>query len=215
MATALFWHGKASCTPFLHRNLELTSPTAIQTYSGSTAMTQVIRSIWPSYLNIPNHLPSSAGITTQEMVSHFLFWSVQFPILLIAPHKLRWFFVFKTVVVLTAAVGTVIGMSKLASGTGDIWDQKPTISGSTKAWLIMSSMSSMTGGWATMATNVADFTRYMKRPTGVYWQSLFVPAICTVLGVFGIISTSASKVVYGEVSIPFLYSLKLVCLDDN
>ncbi|CAH0057712.1 unnamed protein product [Clonostachys solani] len=179
MATALFWH-------------------AIQTYSGSTAMTQVIRAIWPSYLNIPNHLPASAGITTQQMVSHFLFWSVQFPILLIPPHKLRWFFVAKTVIVLTAAVGTVIGMSRLAGGTGDIWDQHPTVSGSTKAWLIVSSMSSMTGGWATMATNVADFTRYMKRPKGVYWQTLFVPGICTLLGVLGIISTSAAKVVYGE-----------------
>jgi NCS1 family nucleobase:cation symporter-1 len=179
MVTALFWH-------------------AIQTYSGSTAMTQMIRAIWPSYLDIPNHLPESAGITTQQMVSHFLFWSIQFPILLIPPHKLRWFFVFKAVVVMTAAVGTVIGMSLMANGTGDIWKQQATVTGSTKAWLILSSMSSMTGGWATMATNVADFTRYLKKPSVVYWQSLFVPGICTFLGVMGIIATSCAKVVYGE-----------------
>lgn len=49
LATALFWH-------------------SIQTYSGSTAMAQMIRAIWPSYLNIPNHLPTSAGITTQGLV---------------------------------------------------------------------------------------------------------------------------------------------------
>ena len=95
------------------------------------AMTQCIRAIWPSYLDIPNHLPASAGITTQEMVSHFLFWSIQFPILLIPPHKLRWFFVFKTVIVLAAAAGTVIGMTQMANGVGDIWDQQPTVSGST------------------------------------------------------------------------------------
>lgn len=76
MITALFWH-------------------AIQTYTGSTAITQCIRAIWPSYLDIPNHLPASAGITSQQLLSHFLFWSIQFPILLIPPHKLRWFFVFK------------------------------------------------------------------------------------------------------------------------
>jgi len=161
-------------------------------------MTQMIRAIWPSYLEIANHLPESAGITTQQLVSHFLFWSIQFPILLIPPHKLRWFFVFKAIVVLTAAVGTVIGMSLLANGTGDIWNQQATVTGSTKAWLILSSMSSMTGGWATMATNVADFTRYLKKPSGVYWQSLFVPGICTFLGVMGIIGTSCAKVVYGE-----------------
>lgn len=161
-------------------------------------MTQMIRAIWPSYLDIPNHLPESAGITTQQMVSHFLFWSIPFPILLIPPHKLRWFFVFKAVVVIAAAVGTVIGMSQLANGAGDIWNQQPLVSGSTKSWLILSSLSSMTGGWATMATNVADFTRYLKKPGGVYWQTLFVPGICTILGVFGIIGTSCAKVVYGE-----------------
>jgi NCS1 family nucleobase:cation symporter-1 len=76
MTTALFWH-------------------AIQTYTGSTAMTQCIRAIWPSYLDIPNHIPESVGITTQQMVSHFIFWSVQFPFLLTPPHKLQWFFIFK------------------------------------------------------------------------------------------------------------------------
>jgi NCS1 family nucleobase:cation symporter-1 len=75
--TALFWH-------------------AIQTYTGSTAMTQCIRAIWPSYLTaIPNHIPDSVGITSQQMVSHLIFWLVQFPILLTPPHKLKWFFVFK------------------------------------------------------------------------------------------------------------------------
>lgn len=48
-----------------------------------------------------------------------------------------------------------------------------------------------------MATNVANFTRYMKKSKGVYWQALFVPAICTLVGVFGIIGTSCTKVVHG------------------
>ncbi|CAK7211020.1 hypothetical protein SCUCBS95973_000988 [Sporothrix curviconia] len=179
MVTALFWH-------------------AIQTYSGSTAMTQIIRAIWPSFLDIPNHLPDSAGITSQQLVSHVLFWSVQFPILLIPPHKLRWFFVAKAVIVLSAAIGTIIGMTHLAGGTGKIWDQQPTVHGATRAWLILSSMSSLTGGWATMATNVADFTRYLKTPGAVYWQIFLVPFVCTLLGLFGIIATSCAKVVYGE-----------------
>jgi NCS1 family nucleobase:cation symporter-1 len=59
-------------------------------------------------------------------------------------------------------------------------------------------MSSITGGWATMATNVPDFTRYMRKAQGVYWQAFFLPVISIILGMFGIISTSAAKVVYGE-----------------
>lgn len=179
MVTALFWH-------------------AIQTYAGATAMTQVIRAIWPSYLNIPNHLPASAGITSQQLLSHFIFWTVQFPVLLTPPHKLRWFFVFKAVFVTAAAVGTVIGMCRLAGGSGNIWDQKPQYHGSERSWLILSYMTSLTGGWATMATNIPDYTRYLKKPRGIWLQAALVPGICTFIGVLGIIATSASKVVYGD-----------------
>lgn len=110
-------------------------------------MTQCIRAIWPSYLHIPNHIPASVGITTQQMVSHFVFWSLQFPILLTPPHKLRWFFVFKSVVVMVASVATVIVMTKKAHGVGDIWSQRATVTGSTKAWLTLSCISSGSGGW--------------------------------------------------------------------
>jgi NCS1 family nucleobase:cation symporter-1 len=89
-------------------------------------------------------------------------------------------------------------MTKKAGGTGDIWSQEYTVSGSTRSWLILSSLSSITGGWATMATNIPDFTRYLKKPQGVYWQVGFLPLIQLLLCLFGIISTSASKVVYGE-----------------
>lgn len=49
-----------------------------------------------------------------------------------------------------------------------------------------------------MATNVPDFTRYMKRSRGVWWQALLLPSISLLIGTFGIISTSCAKVVYGE-----------------
>jgi NCS1 family nucleobase:cation symporter-1 len=110
-------------------------------------MTQIIRAIWPSYLNIPNSLPASAGITSQQMCSHILFWSLQFPLLLIPPHKLRWFFVFKTVVVLVTSVATVIALCVQAGGAGEIWAQQATVSGSAKDWMILQSMSSITGSW--------------------------------------------------------------------
>ncbi|EXJ95149.1 hypothetical protein A1O1_00268 [Capronia coronata CBS 617.96] len=179
MITALFWHG-------------------IQTWTGSTAMFQIIRSIWPSFLDMPNHLPESAGLASNMMVAHFVFWSVQLPILLIPPHKLKWFFVFKIFIVLTVSVATVIAMTKQAGGVGDIWDQKYAMSGSARSWAIMGSFSSMCGGWATMATNIPDFTRYMKQPRGIYWQALWLPVINVLMASFGMIATSCAKVLYGE-----------------
>jgi hypothetical protein len=60
MATALFWH-------------------AIQSWTGSTATFQMIRAIWPGFLDIPNRLPASAGITSNELIAHFVFFCIQFP----------------------------------------------------------------------------------------------------------------------------------------
>ncbi|KAJ8100967.1 permease for cytosine/purines, uracil, thiamine, allantoin-domain-containing protein [Lipomyces tetrasporus] len=177
--TALFWH-------------------SIQTFSGSFALTNCISAIWPSYLNIPNHIPESVGLTTQQMVSHVLFWCIQFPILMIPPHKLRWFFIFKAVVVMASCIGVAAGMVKYASSNGDIWAQEPRVHGSQRAWLIMTCMMSSAGGWATMATNIPDFTRYMQGKKGQFWQALFLPVISTFLAVMSIVATSAGKVVYGE-----------------
>ncbi|KAH7379953.1 permease for cytosine/purines, uracil, thiamine, allantoin-domain-containing protein [Cadophora sp. MPI-SDFR-AT-0126] len=180
MATALFWH-------------------AIQTWTGSTATFQIIRSIFPSFLNIPNHLPESAGITTQEMIAHFVFWSVQFPFMLTPPHKLKYFFYFKAIIVPIICTAVVIAMTKKAHGVGEIWKQGYSVpAGSARSWMILNQFSSICGGWATMATNVPDFTRYMKRSRGVWWQALLLPSISLLIGTFGIISTSCAKVVYGE-----------------
>ncbi|KAF1992763.1 hypothetical protein P154DRAFT_540964 [Amniculicola lignicola CBS 123094] len=119
----------------------------IQTYTGSTALTVVLTATWPSYKNLPNHLPASAGITSAGLLSHFLFWSIQLPFLLIAPHKLKWFFVFKAFVTTTAAVGTTIAVCNMAGGSGEIWNQQPTVSGNARAWLIISTLTAQTGSW--------------------------------------------------------------------
>jgi hypothetical protein len=49
----------------------------------------------------------------------------------------------------------------------------------------------------TMGTNIPDFTRYLKKSRGVYWQALFMPFIASLVGIFGIIAASAGKVLYG------------------
>lgn len=48
-----------------------------------------------------------------------------------------------------------------------------------------------------MGTNIPDFTRYLKKSRGVYWQALFMPFIASLIGIFGIIAASAGKVLYG------------------
>lgn len=180
MITALFWH-------------------AIQTYSGSLSMWLMITAIWPSFDDVPNKIASNIGITTSQMTAHFIFWSIQFPIMLIPPHKLRWFFVFKTVVVTACLIGMAAGLSGLSNSTGDIWEFEPTVSGSEKSWLHLNVLMGTIGGWATMATNISDFTRYMKNGNkSQFAQVAVIPTWATFVSMMAIICSSAGKVVYGH-----------------
>ncbi|KAI1384265.1 putative uracil permease [Hypoxylon trugodes] len=179
MITALFWH-------------------AIQTYTGSTAFAVMISAIWPGYLKIPNILPKSAGITSRGLLSHLLFWMIQLPFLTIHPHKLKWFFILKAFLTITAAVGTVIAMCVIAGGSGDIWNQKPTVTGWNRSWLIIGTLTAQTGSWSTVGTNISDFTRYVKKPRDTFYQAVFFPIICSFISTLGILGASATKVIFGE-----------------
>ena len=60
-------------------------------------------------------------------------------------------------------------------------------------------MSSVTGSWATLACNIPDFSRYAKGAgRGQYIQLPFLPLIFTVCGVLGIVTTSATKIIYDD-----------------
>ena len=46
-------------------------------------MTVLLTAIWPSFKNIPNHIPESEGITTAGMVGFLLYFLLQIPFLCI------------------------------------------------------------------------------------------------------------------------------------
>jgi len=171
----------------------------IQGANGAQAMTIMIACIWPSYNNIPDTIGMAKnGISTQGMISYFLFWIIQLPLLCIPPTRLRWLFIVKLVAAPVTAVATLAWCVHKAGGSGALFDQQPLVTGSTYAFLWLKCMSSVTGSWATLACNIPDFSRYAKSSRGQYIQLPFLPIIFTLCGVLGIITTSASKIIYGE-----------------
>ncbi|KAI1810796.1 NCS1 nucleoside transporter [Poronia punctata] len=170
----------------------------IQSVSGSKCITVMLCALAPSYNEIENRLPESAGITTQGFISYFLFWLIQLPLLLIHPTKLRPLFLVKLVAAPVSAIA-LLGWSVHRAGTGgEIFAQRATVSGSTYAYLWLSCMSSVTGSWATLGVNIPDFTRYAKTPNGQFIQFPAMPIIFTLCGTIGIVTTSAARVFMGE-----------------
>jgi NCS1 family nucleobase:cation symporter-1 len=55
----------------------------VQTTTGGQCMAVLLTAIWPSFANIPNHIPEDEGITTSGMVAFLLYFLLQLPFLCI------------------------------------------------------------------------------------------------------------------------------------
>ncbi|KAK7994537.1 hypothetical protein PG991_016125 [Apiospora marii] len=172
----------------------------VQGANGAQCITIMLRAWAPSYNDIPNTLPRSAGITSVGMVSYFLYWIIQLPLLLIHPTKLKWVLRIKMVSGPAAAIATMAWCIHRAGGNGSgaIFALRATVTGSEYAWLWLSCMSSVSGSWSTLACNIPDFTRYAKSTRGQFIQLPFLPVAFTLCGVLGIVGTSCTKVFAGE-----------------
>ncbi|EFQ25721.1 NCS1 nucleoside transporter [Colletotrichum graminicola M1.001] len=183
----------------------------VQSANGATCVTAMITSIWPSFRNVPNHLPASAGLTTTGMISYFLYWLIQFPLLLVPTHKLQYVFWVKTVATLPVAIGTVIWVA-VQAGSQDFFHAPSQVHGSERAWLWLSSLTSVTGGYSTLAVNISGFSRFSKDSRAQYWQLPVIPFFKTILALFGVISAAAAQEIWG---VPYWTPLEIVATWQN
>ncbi|KAK2025435.1 NCS1 nucleoside transporter [Colletotrichum zoysiae] len=184
----------------------------VQTANGATCVTAMITSIWPSFHNVPNHLPASAGLTTAGMISYFIYWLIQFPLLLVPTHKLQYVFWVKTVVTLPMAIGMVIWVAVRAGGQGDFFHAPSQVHGAERAWLWLSSLTSVTGGYSTLAVNIPDFSRFSKNSHAQYWQLPVIPFFKTIVALFGVISAAAAQEIWG---VPYWTPLEIMATWQN
>ncbi|KAL5113593.1 hypothetical protein ACEQ8H_008541 [Pleosporales sp. CAS-2024a] len=170
---------------------------AIQNMNGANATRVMLGAIWPSFLTLHNGIPKSQGIETNTLVSFFLFWVASLPFLCIHPNELRWLFMAKSVIVPIAWIGILIWAFVSTEGGGDMWKQKTTLHGSAYSWAFLFSLTSVTGNFATLSVNQADFSRYSR--VSVKWQLIYVPflpIVFTFISFIGVAATSAGHVQY-------------------
>ncbi|KAF8072151.1 permease for cytosine/purines, uracil, thiamine, allantoin-domain-containing protein [Lyophyllum atratum] len=171
----------------------------IQTYIGSECVYQMLKAIWPSVARVPDHLSSSSPITTVQMMSYFLYWLLQFPLLLVSPQRIRHFFTARAIIVPIAYLSILIWAMVRVPARISLTPQKGSLSGSALAWAWLSSLNSSLGLYATVSINIPDFTRYAKNERVQFVQLLIIPVAFTLVGFIGIAVTSAAEVIYGEI----------------
>lgn len=178
---------------------------AIQNVNGGNAVRVMLGAIWPSYLDLPNGIPESQGITTNGMVGFFIFWLAQVPFLCMNPNRLRWLFTVKSILVPIAWIAILIWAFVAEKGGGGVFTaQAPTVSGSKYSWLFLGSMTSVLGNYATLSVNQSDFSRYSR--VSPRWQLLYIPMlpiVFTFISFIGIAASSAGQTHYNLASIPW------------
>ncbi|GAC99164.1 uracil permease [Pseudozyma hubeiensis SY62] len=171
----------------------------VQSYIGGQCVTLVLESMFPSYARIPNHLPESAGVTSQQFLSFFLFSLISVPLAIIHPTKIRFFFNFKSIVVPIAAIAFFAWSIADAKGLGPIVHQPATLKGTKFSWQFLASLFSCISNMATLVLNIPDISRMAKNKRSVTWsQILAIPLTFSLTSFLGIIIASSSQVIYGE-----------------
>ncbi|PIL23545.1 transporter [Ganoderma sinense ZZ0214-1] len=166
---------------------------------GGSCVLVMLRAMWPSVNDIPNHLPASSGTTTKGFMCFFLFWLISLPAIWFPIHKIRHLFTVKAIVVSIAGITFFIWCIVKAHGVGPIIHQPATLSGSALGWGMVSSIMSCISNMATLVTNAPDFASRSSNPSAALWpQFISVPLCFSIVSFFGVIVSSSSQAIYGE-----------------
>ncbi|KAH9035685.1 NCS1 nucleoside transporter family [Lactarius hengduanensis] len=171
----------------------------VQTFIGSECVYQMLKAIWPSIAHLPNHLPPSAKITSVELICYFLYWCFQLPFMFVSPHKIRWLFLAKTIVVPPTLLALLVWAAVKVPLKSSLLSQRSALSGSELSWAWLSALNSSLGFFSTTGVNMPNFTRYAKNERAQYAQLIVIPAAITLASFVGIAVTSAGMTLYGQV----------------
>lgn len=171
----------------------------VQASIGGSCMLVMLRAMWPSVNNIPNHLPASSGTTTKDFMCFFLFWLISLPAIWFPIHQIRHLFTLKSIVAPTAGITFFIWCIVKTKGVGPIIRQPSTLHGSELSWAMVSSLMSCISNMATLVTNAPDFASRAATPSAALLPQLIsVPLTFSLVSFIGIIVSSSSVTIYGE-----------------
>ncbi|KAL3431355.1 permease for cytosine/purines, uracil, thiamine, allantoin-domain-containing protein [Aspergillus tetrazonus] len=175
---------------------------ATQSYYGGMITSVCLRAIFgASWVNLPNLLPDSAGITSRDLLAFFIFWILQFGVMFLHPTVLRHLFVIKAVYTTVALLG-VLGWAVHMNGgsLGDFaFDTQVTLHGSALVWPMIQAINSVMGALCPILVNQPDVARYATRPSQATWSQSLGILISKVLVMFvSCATTSATTQFLGQ-----------------
>lgn len=172
----------------------------VQSTIGGNCVQLMLRAIFGNDLDtrIKNTIGGDA-VTSFGLLSFFIYWFCQLPLILLPPHKVRHLFTVKAIICPIGGIAFLIWTLVKADGGGPVIHQKSTISGSEFGWAFVNSTMNALANFATLIVNAPDFSRLANKPKAAYWSQLIaLPVSFAITCLIGILVSSASTILYGE-----------------
>lgn len=174
---------------------------SVQAWLGSECVQLMLKSIFGADLDtrIHNGIPNS-GTTTFQFMCYFLFSLFSLPFIYCRPQTVRHLFTAKAYFCSTAGIAFLVWTIVRAHGIGPVIHEQTALSTSDHAWAFINSTMSSLSNFSTFILNAPDFSRLAKRPKdSSLSQFVAIPICFATTSLIGILASSASKSLYGEV----------------
>ena len=137
---------------------------------------------------------------TGPAVTFFLFWLLNMFIIWLGVETIRKLLVFKAIFLPLAALALLFWAIDAGNGLGPILSQPSKFQSNAAFWdFFFPALTGMVGFWATLSLNIPDFTRYAtSQQAQVTGQVIGLPPSMTLFSFIGVVVTSATVIIYGE-----------------
>ncbi|OWZ26753.1 uridine permease [Cryptococcus neoformans var. grubii Br795] len=157
-----------------------------------------LHSIFPSIAHLPNHMPSTSGMTSAQMCGFFLFWFFTGCALFLSVPKWKILIHAKLIAYFLSCVGMLALALTTSKGVGNTLTAGPTAHGSERAWLIVRFTLLSAAGCSTFASNASDWQRNATRKRDPIFGQIFgFPMSNFITTLCGLIVAASSEKAYG------------------
>lgn len=123
------------------------------------------------------------------LICYFLYWSIQFPFMFVSPHKIRFLFLAKAIIVPPTWLALLIWAFVRVPSSSSLLTPTQTLSGKELLWAWLGAFNSAIGFFSSLSVNMPNFTvskcilynraylcdnkfRGMRRMKGRAWYSI-------------------------------------------
>ncbi|BCM93898.1 putative allantoin permease [Abditibacteriota bacterium] len=174
----------------------------IQTWIAGVALDACFGTMWSGWNTTLSF--SILGIAFHTWLAFFGFWGIQVFFIVKGLESIKWLESLSAPLLLGGGIALLWWAASKAGGMGLVLNQSsaliPTTAKNVDFWKIFpASLTAAVGYWATLSTNIPDFTRYAKsQKSQMFGQALGLPTTMTLFAFIGVAVTSATLIIYGE-----------------